>query len=310
MSQTKTYVLLDHTLATAQVYQQVNAQQRVRLDKRQVDHAHGQITFTDRDGKNKTLRLKLQTDEIDQAKQIKEIGIPANEKYTQSERDALMFRNGVLITDNPTVQKFLEESPQYEDNWLPEKDPEGKKRVVRTQDVRQPLYKLFDKTIELKTDDEMFVKRVKAANKIMETKDIQAGQNLLYRLFGAFHKAPDNILEIRAQLIEYLDESDEKMLDNILKEDKEMNIDEGAEILIGKAIGLKIISFDTVPNQIVMTVGGKQRNVKQIPSEFSPEERKLYFAQFLTSEDGKLVRTELEKEVKAKEPKVKEPAAV
>ncbi len=303
MSDAKTYVLLEHTHASANVFLQVNQHQRVRLYKRPIDHAYGQITQTNRDGKNVTLRLKLQTDEIDQAKQIKEIGIPANEKYTQAERDALMFRDGVLITDNPTVQKFLETSAQFADNWDKAKDPEGKGRVVRTADIRQPLYALYDETVTLKADDDVFMNRLNAANKIAKVKDIKTGQDLLYRLYGAFHKVPQTLLEIRAQLIAYLDEADDKMIAFILKDDKEMNIDENTEVLIGKAIGFGLLSFDAVEDQVTILVGGKQRNVKQIPSEYQPEERKTYFAQFLTSEDGKLVRTELEKEVKEKETK-------
>lgn len=305
MADPKMYVLLEHTEATAQVYRQVDSQHRIRLNKRPIDHAYGQITFTDRDGKNKTIRLKLQTDEIDFQKQIKEIGIPANEKYTQSERDAVMFREGVLITDNPTVQNYLETSPQFEDNWKPEKDPAGKGRVVRCPDLQRPLYRLLDETVNLKADDDEFMGRLAAANKIAKIQDVKTGQDLLYRLYGAFHKVPNDILKIRAELIAYLDDADAKMIALIMKEDKDVNMDEQTEVLIGKAMGLKIISFDLVPDQVVMTVGGKQRNLKQIPSEFPPEERKLYFAQFLTSEDGKLVRAEIEKEVKAKEPKTK-----
>ena len=123
----KTYILLEHTNSSANVYVQVNKDQRVRLLKRPIDHAYGQITFTDRDGKNRTIRYKSQTDEIYQDKQIKELMIPANEKFTQSERDALCFRDGVLITDIPTTQNYLDTSPQHEDFWLPEKDPQGKK---------------------------------------------------------------------------------------------------------------------------------------------------------------------------------------
>lgn len=311
MAESRMYVLLEHTHSTAQVYYQIDPQHRVRLNKRPIDHAFGQITFLDRDGKNKTIRLKLQTDEIELQKQIKDVGIPANEKYTQAERDAVMFRDGVLITDNPVVQKYLETSPQFEDNWIPEKDPEKKNRVVRCSEIQKPLYKRLDETVNLKADDEEFMGRLAAANKIAKVQDVKTGQDLLYRLYGAFHKVPNELLKIRAELIAYLDEADEKMIALILKEDKDVNIDEHTEVLIGKAIGLKILSFDLVPDQVVMTVGGKQRNLKQIPSEYLPEERKIYFAQFLTSEDGKLVRTELEKEVKGKEPKaVKEKEAV
>src|SRR5678816_978607 len=121
MSNVKVYHLLPHTESSAQVYIQANANQKVRLSKRPIDHAYGQITFANREGSNKTIRLKLNTDEIYLQNQIKpEIGIPANEKYTQAERDALMFRDGVLITSNKTVQLFLETSPQFDEFWIPD----------------------------------------------------------------------------------------------------------------------------------------------------------------------------------------------
>lgn len=297
----KTYILLDHTKSTAQVYLQVNAQQRVRLENRPNDHAYGQITFTDRDGKNKTIRYCSETDEIYQDKQIKELMIPANRKYTQSERDALMFRDGVLFTEQPAVQKYLEASPQFEDFWLKEKDPEGKGRLGRCPDVRGPLYKLYDETVELQSEDEMFLKRLKAGNKIAAIKDVAEGQALMYRLNGSFFKAPDDIRKIRAQLVRFLDEADEPMLDTLLKED--VNLDEKTTVLIGKAIGLGIISFDKVPNQVVKVKGQKVTPLKEISSEYTPEERKRYFSEFLTSNDGKLLLQDIEKDIAAAEKK-------
>lgn len=298
----KTYVLLEHTNSSAQVYLQVNAAQRVRLEKRPVDHAYGQITFMDRDGKNKTIRLKLNTDEIILQNQIKpDIGIPANEKYTQAERDALMFRDGVLTTTNPTVQKYLEASPQFEDFWQKEKDPEKKGRVGSCPDIRQPLYKLYDKTVELRSNNEMFKKRVAAANKIMAIQDVTKGQELMYRLNGSFFKAPDDLLEIVDQLVTFLDSADEAMLDALLKED--VNIDEKTTMLLGKAIGFGIISFDRVPDKIVRVNGDKVIPLKEISSEYSADERKRYFCEFLTSEDGKLLMNDIQKAVAAAEKK-------
>lgn len=301
----KTYVLLSHTHATAQVYRQVNAHQRVRLYKRPVDHAYGQITFTDRNGSNKTIRYKESTDEIYLSEQIKpNVGIPANEKYTQSERDALMFIDGVLMTESPTVQKYLETSPQFQWNWDPNKDPDKDKRtgkkgaIVRCASITQPLYTLLDETVELKTDDDMFMKRLAAGNKIGAIKDIQKGQELLYRLYGAAHNAPDDILKIRAQLVGYLDDSDDKMLDEILKEDKDVNQDEKIEILIGKAMGSGILDFDCEKDQVCRIDGKKVIKIKQIPSEYSAEERRRYFSQFLTSPDGELAKKDIEQAVK------------
>lgn len=299
---TKTYILLPHTESSANVYVQPNANQRIRLKNRPIDHAYGQVTFMDRGGKNRTIRLKLETDEIFQDVQIKDKMIPANAKFTQSERDALRFTDGRNIVENETVQKFLEASPQFEDFWLPEKDPEKKGRVGNCPDIRKPLYKLLDQVSDLKASDNMFRKRLAAGNKINAIEDIRVGQELMIRLNGAFFKAPDDILKIRDELISFLDDADEVMLDNLLKED--INIDEKVTVLIGRAIGLGIISFDKVPDQVVRISGQKVTNLKQISSTYAPEERKKYFSEFLTSEDGKLLMQDIQKAVAAADKKV------
>ncbi len=298
MANVTVYHLLPHTESSAQVFLQANANQRIRLSKRPIDHAYGQITFMDRDGKNKTIRLKLNTDEIFLQNQIKpEIGIPANEKYTQAERDALMFRDAVLMTTNPTVVKYLDTSPQYEGFWIP--DAEGK--VGQCPDIQKPLYKKYDKTVEVKSNHAMFQLRLKAANKINDLKDVTEAQELMYRLNGSSFKAPDDLLECIDMLVGFIDDADEVMLNALLKE--KLNVDEKVTVLLGKAINMKIISFDKVPDQITMTIGTNTRNIKEISSEYSFEERKRYFSEFLTIADGKLLLDDIQKEVDKREKK-------
>src|SRR5688572_2413966 len=150
--QTKMYVLLEHTKSSANVYLQVSKSQRVKIDERPVDHAFNQITFMDRDGKNKTIRLKLNCDEIDQQRQIKEFLIPANEKWSQEEKDAVKFKYGSLVTNNPVVQKFLETSPQFDKFWDPEADPAKKGRVGKCTSIKKPKYTLYDENVQLEED--------------------------------------------------------------------------------------------------------------------------------------------------------------
>lgn len=293
----KTYVLLQHTKSSANVYVQVNQNQRVRIENRPIDHAFTQITFMDRDGKNKTIRLKLTCDEIYQDKQIKEHLIPANEKWTQEERDAVRFVDGVLITDNPTVQKFLETSPQFDKFWEPVNGKRGS-----CVHIKRPLYTLYDENIELDREDNMFRKRLEAANKIAAINDVKEGQELMIRLNGSFFKAPDNIKKIRSELIRFLDEANEEMLDRLLKD--EITVDEKGTILIGKAINYGILSFDKVPGKVVMIKGNKTKDLRDISDEYSPEDKKKYFLEFLTSSDGKLLMQDIEKAVKEKEAKL------
>lgn len=289
----KTYVLLDHTRPTAPVYLQVNATQRQRLDTRPVDHSFMQVTFTDREGKNRTIRLKLSTNKIYQDEQIKD-GILANEKFTQAEKDSVRFQNGVLTTGNLTVQAFLEASPQNEDFWKPLPD-DTEKKVGYCVDIQQPMYRLFDNTKEKISDNEMFKKRLKAANKINDL-DLEASQALMIRLNGSFFKAPDNLLDCQLGLVAFLDDANEAALDDLIRDT--ITVDEKVTVLIGKAIKAGVISFDAVPNQVVKMVGDKKVNLKEVSSEYDPEERKRIFAEFLISKDGELLLNDLNKDVK------------
>lgn len=298
MQNVTTFHLLPHTESTAQVYVQANQNQKVRLSKRPIDHAYGQITFMNVEGKNRTIRLKLNTDEIFQDLQMKpDIGIPANEKYTQAERDALMFRDGVLITSNPTVIKYLLASPQYEGFWIPDKDG----RVGQCPDIQKPLYKLYDKNVEIKSNHAMFQLRLKAANRVNELKTIEETHEMLFRLNGSAFKAPETLEESVDLLVGFIDEADEVMLNALLKE--KLNVDEKVTVLLGKAINYGIISFDKVENQITMTIGTNTRNIKEISSEYSFDERKRYFSEFLTVPDGKLLLDDIQKEVDKREKK-------
>lgn len=305
----KTYIALKHSKSSAQVFVQVSKDKRIKIDERPVDHAFGQITFMDRDGKNKTIRLKLGVDTIDLQEQIKNHMIPANEKWTQEERDALKFKYGVLRTDNPTIQKFLETSPQFDQNWIKmSKQPDGtwkkddkKGRAVQCRDIMAPMYTLYDETVELVANDNMFKKRLDAANKIYGL-NLEQAQELMIRLNGSFFTPPDDLIKCRTMLVDFLDAANEEMLDNLLR--KDINKDEEVTILIGKAVHLEIISFDKVKDQVVRLKGnGKYDKLKEISSEYEPQVRKQFFAELLTSEDGKLLLQDLEKAVKAKDKK-------
>ena len=300
----KTYVLLDHLDSSANVYLQVNQNTRVKFQKRPVDHAYGEIVFTGRDGKQKNIRLKLNCDTIDRDEQVKVYQIPANEKHTTEEKDALRFKDGVLMTDMEIVQKYLEASPQFEDNWNPEKDPEKKGRVVKCNSIQRPMYKLYDKMVEVKSSNEAFRMRLKAANAIDGLKTKEAATEMLLRVFGSFHKVPESLEEMQNQLIDFLDEAEEAGIDLILKSKKDETKDDSTSMLIGKAINLGIITFDKKPDEIGMIKADKYHSLRTVSSEYSPEQRLAYFVEFLNTEDGapmlKDIKAAVEKEEKGK----------
>lgn len=282
----KTYVLKSHTESSAPHFIRVNRDQRVQFQKRPIDHAYLQQTFTFEDAEgtqqNKTARLKLNSNTIWQDEQIK-MGIPANAPFTQAERDAVRFTNGVLMTNKKIVQTFLEAVPQFE-GFKGERDGE----------VKEALYELFDKTEKLKSDNKEFLKRVKGAAKIAElyeNEDAKAMKDLMIRLNGAFFKAPDDIEELLAQLTNYVDDADEAMLDKLL--DDTMTQDEALVILVGKAVNADIISFDKSQNQVSLKKNNSWVDVKMISSNIEPSERQRLFVEFIASPDGKYIAEDL-----------------
>lgn len=288
---TKTYVLLPHTNSAAPIYRRVNKDQRIRLEKRPIDHAFLQITFTESDKdlpsgqypKNRTLRLKMNSNSIFQDEQIKE-GIPANTPFTSAEKTAVEFRNGVLVTRYDIVQKFLDNHPQ------------NKKFSGLCDAIKQPLFEEYDKASTLKAGNEDFRKRAKVAAKIMaleESGDLKAGQDLMIRLNGSFFKVPDLMEEVIAGLIAFLDNAEEPELDKFLSDS--VSKDEEITILIGRAVNSGVLSFDEKPNQVSLKKNNAWVDVKLISSEHSPAERKRYFAEFLSSPDGQLLYEDLKK---------------
>lgn len=281
----KTYVLLSHTESSAPHYLRVNQDQRVRFQKRPVDHAFLRqvVNYRDADGKerNRVARLKLYSDTIWQDEQIKN-GIPANEPFTQAERDAVMFKNGVLMTNKEIVQTYLETVAQCKDS------------SAKSPDVKEPLYELFDKSIQVKAGNAEFLKRVKAASKIAsiyESGDVKKGQDLMIRLNGAFFEVPNDIDDILAGLTSFVDDADEEALDKLL--DDSMTQDEELVILVGKAVSKGIISFDESPNQVSYKKNNAWSNVKMISSNLQPGERQRVFVEFLASPEGKYLAEDL-----------------
>lgn len=295
----KIYVLLPHTKPTAPIYQRVNKDQRQRLDKRPNDSAYLKLTFTTNEGKNRTARLKLNANTIWQDEQIKpEIGIGANEPFTPAERKAVEFNYEICVAKIPIVSEYLESIPQFAGWW--DKNPIG-------YSEEKPLYTLLDKESEAKVTNDETKKRIKAASKVIDIEELKEAQDLMIRLNGSFFTPPDNLVDCQNALIEFVDDADDAMLDNLLKEDKDVSVDERVTVLIGRAIHEGIISFEALPNQVAKKKGEGWTPVKEISSEHNLDERKRYFAEFLTSESGKLLLSDLEKELNKTETKKTKP---
>lgn len=298
----KTYVLLDALRPTADVFIQLNKDQRSRISTLPQWQPYLQMTFLDeadevtdfdpksktylqkipneKKGQNRTIRLKLNSNTPYQDDQIEKEKIPANEKFTQQEYKAAKFIHNTLSTTNPAVQRYLEVYPAFD----------GFKG--RCEDVKQAAYKLYDENVEIETENTEFLKRLKAANKIalLELKD---AQDLLLRVFGSFYEMPTTKSAAQNALVNYMDSSDEA-LDEILKE--ETTIDEEVQILVGRLVSEGKLSFDAVKGQVAKKKNDGWINLKAIGDEYEPIERQRYFIEFLTSEAGKLLLEDLKKE--------------
>lgn len=277
----KTYVLLEHMHPTSNnIFIRVNKDQRQPVNKLRDYRPYMKVSFTDENGKNRTIRYKNTTSEIYQDEQIK-LGILANDKFNQSEYRDLEFRNGVLMTNNDTIQNYLETYPGFE----------GFKG--RCNDVKRPEYKLYDKVGEIKTSNEFAKKKIEAGAKIFAM-DLEQTQDALYKVYGASFIPSNDVNENQATLIKYLDTTDEAV-DDILKEDETR--DDEITVLVGKLLTNGIISFDQSPGKVSKKKGTGWIDIKSISNEYAPMERKRIFAEFLASDAGQPLLAELKETI-------------
>lgn len=284
----KTYILLDHLKPSAPIYQRINKTQRTRLDKLPYWRPYLQVTFSNKEGKNRTIRLKLNSNSVFQDEQVKD-GIPANEPFTVAEREAAVFKNNVLMTNQEIVQEFLEQNPAFEgfEGYCP--------------DIQQPAYKLHDVAKTIESDNDDFLKRLAAANKVASL-DLKQAQDLLIRIFGVSYIPPKTIKEAQNILVKYIDDAGDKGMAEILKEDT--NLDEQTKILIGRLVAAKVLSFDAVEGQVVKKgKDGEWINLKAISNDYTLAERQRYFMEFITHGDGLLLLQDLQNELDALEAK-------
>lgn len=286
----KTYALLSHLDSTAPIYNRVNSEQRIRITKIPNWDPYLQITFTEKDGKNRTIRYKGNTNLIDQSEQIK-IGVLANERYTSSERNDLKFHNGFLITKKLSAQTYLEAYPGFEDIWY-----DG-----ICDQVKQPMYKVVDEKAEIKLSNELFKKTLAAGNKIAAM-SLKETQDLLLFLNGSFFPVTDDLEKNTDLLIEFLNGAEEEGLDAILN--GAGTIDDETTILIGRLVAAGSLVFDEMSGAITKKKGAKFLEVRNIVAD-SLEERKRLFSDYLNTEDGKTLKQDLQKDLKALDEKEK-----
>lgn len=285
-TQFKTYVLLEHMNPhNMNLYRRIGKDQRERIDKRKDYSPFLRSTIT-KGGKRIVIRYKETTDEIEQDAQIKK-GIPANTAFTATEYAALQFVYGTKTTNDPVIQKYIEEYAGFEGN------------ANTSLDCPRKEYKLLDFAKEAKDLNALTRKRVEAVNKILEL-ELDGTKELLWRAYGTHYTPSEDVEDNQNRLISYLDENEEAVSE-IMKE--KITDDDETTVLIGRAISLEILSFSVNPGQVSRKTGSEWIDVKAISEESDLTERVRLFSQFLTSDAGKLLKADIAAEVKKKDKK-------
>lgn len=297
----KVYHLLESLDSEAPFYQQLGDGQRSQIKKMPYHRPHLQVTLQDASGKAMTIRYKASCDSFVMQDQIEKYKIDANAKFSQAERDALAFRHGVLVTDKINLQNFLEAHPENEDF------------KGSCDEVPRRMFKVFDKAKDAVIKNSDMRMRVEAAYYIMKELDLDAARALLIRLNGSFFETPntgddeEDLVTCQNMLMAFVDDAEEAGLKAVLKKGDDVNIDEATKILIGELINADLLSFDQAEGKISKKdKTGKWIDIRDMAATYSQEERLRLFSDFLNTEDGKLLKNDLEKDLaEYKKPKAK-----
>lgn len=288
----KVYVLLPSMDVNAPVYTRINKDQRVRVDKLPLWVPYLKITYQ-KGGKNTTIRYKETATSIFLNEQIKDQGIPANDPFTENERRAMEFKNGVLATNNAMIQNYL-------DNY-----PANEAVECICPDIKAKVFKVYDKADELKSSNEDFKLRTKAASKIVGL-NLKQAQEMLIRLNGSFFEVPsvegglteeNALIECQDLLVSFLDASEKEGLDAILLDEKEETAEDTTKILVGKLVNANVISFEESADQISKKSNGQWVKLMDMPGKIELPEQERLLIDFLNSEEGKVHLTDLQNEL-------------
>lgn len=302
----KTYVLLSTLDADAPVYQKTADGGRVKLTKIPLWRPYLRVAFQDEKGIGRVHRYKAnavltevkdgkEIDRVilDQREQIDKLKLDANEPFTAGEYRHLEFKHGVCFTNKLVAQAYLEAYPGFE----------GFKGTC--DDIKEPQFKLLDEAAEAKVKNSDTRKRIKAASKVAEL-NLEQAREMIIRLNGSFVETPNtgdavaDLEECQNMLWSFVDDAEDPGLDAVLMEEKDINIDDKTTVLIGSLLNADLLSFDATEGIISKKdKDGKWITVREMSDEYSLDERKRLFSDFLNTEDGKALKKDLEKDLKA-----------
>lgn len=299
MQNSKTYVLLDSMDTTAPIYMTFG-DKRVRTTKLPRWKPFLQTSYTDEEGKGHTIRFKWGCPSVDLHEQITKYKLDANEKFTTKERQAVIFDDGVLVTNDESVIRYLDAYPAKE----------GFKG--HCDDVTFPAFKEFSEEADAMTENEQARVMIAASTKVVKM-NIDQTHDKLVQIFGTHYKPSTDVIANQNTLLTYIQEADGiKGAEEVLRE--EVKHDEEVSILLNRLMAMGLLSFDAIEGQVSKKKNNKWIPIKAISADNLGQKTDL-FIEYLTSETGKALLDDLNKDANPpiepiKMPKEKEKATV
>ena len=247
---------------------------------------HMVYTFTDNDGNSRTIRFLKASNDIDMEKQVK-AGFLDNLKITEADRSELRFKKGKLISNKKNVLAFLAAAPSNE-NF------EGDRGDY------QVIFREFKPEVGRKNNADLALKQARAIVALEDFSNEQMDNKLL-KINGSAYALPESIEEKKEALLDIINEvsaNDLTVLETILE--KEKGTDD-LQVLLGKAINKKVISFIEVPGQIMLKRNGKFEKLLQVSEDHSEEQKIALFTDTLRTEEGKINVTAIKEALAAAE---------
>jgi hypothetical protein len=274
------YVLSDAIKSSAQIYQKTSdSKEGIRLDTPRSMKLFLQHVFTDKDGKQRKTRLKFGSSDIFMDTQIEKDKIPANDQYTEAERNALFFINGVLVTQDEYIQTFLsaDNNPQREDF------------TGRNRGNLSPIFRELDEEKDANEENKFIFDTGRALVKI-EAMSLVEVQSLVAIMFGSSYPTPARLKDCQNLCAKAL-EGNEERINMVLN--GEWGKDEEITVLLNKAITKGVVSLENKADYVQMKKGKDWVDVKMVVAD-NYEQKEMLFRQFLASQEGELLRKDIE----------------
>lgn len=281
----KKYVILDAIKSTAQIFAKANINDKdgVRLDTPRRINLFLQHVFTDKNGKQRKTRYKQGATSIFMDEQMKPTGdnIPANDKYSDEERNALLLVNGVLVSGDEFLQSFLDKdnNPQREDF------------TGRNRGNLSPIFKELDEVAISDEENEFIRQTAEALTKIFAM-NLTEVQSLVALLFGSSYPTPERLKDCQNICAKAL-EGNQERIDLVLNLGTVLGGDNDITILLNKALTKEVVSFNNKADFVQIKKGKDWIDAKMVVAD-SYEQREILFKQHLASPEGELLKKDIE----------------